>query len=423
MAEVPRTLAEKVMSRSAGADARAGDTVRVRPDFILAYDFPGWADAMIDKLVNVYGVEQLSDPERYVVFVDHLVTRGDAVEDEAHQRVLTWAEANGVDVYVMEGIGHQLTSELGYAAPGRLLVHFDAHISAVGALGALGFGLHRQLLDAWITGAVDLEIPRTARVEMLGSMGSGVDGRDLLHTLIAQVGAGGFLGQVVEFCGPGAVSLSLDQRQALCGMVMFAGAVSAVFAPDELSLGYAAGHARGTFTPEFSDPGCAYASETVVRLDDLQPQVVLPGSTRPEHTKAVGDLVGTEVGRGFIGSCASGRIEDLRAAADVLRGHHVRDGFRLIVVPTTEQIRAVAESDGTLDTLRSAGAEVGKSSCDHCFGYADPLEDGDVCVSTSVLNVRGRMGSTGAEIYMASAATVAATALRGVITDPRTLKV
>ena len=421
MVEVPRTLVEKVMSRAAGTDGRAGDTVRVRPDFILAYDFPGWADAMIDKLVNVYGVDQLPDPERYVVFVDHLVTRGDATENEAHQRVLSWAEANGVDVHVEQGIGHQLTSELGYAAPGRLLVHFDAHISAVGALGALGFGLHRQLLDAWITGAVDLEIPPTARVELVGTIAPGVDGRDLLHTLIAQVGAGGFLGQVVEFSGPGATTLSLDQRQGLCGMVMFAGAVSAVFAPDERALTYAAEHARGPFTPESSDRGCTYVSETVVRLDELEPQVVLPGSTRPEHTKAVGELVGTEVGRGFIGSCASGRIEDLRAAADVLRGHHVRDGFRLIVVPTTEQIRAQAEAEGTLDVLRAAGAQVGKSSCDHCFGYADPLDDGDVCVSTSVLNVRGRMGSTGAEIYMASAATVAATALRGVITDPRSL--
>jgi 3-isopropylmalate/(R)-2-methylmalate dehydratase large subunit len=409
------------MCRAADTDAHAGDTVRTRPDFIVAYDFPGWVDAMIDKLVNVHGVEQLPDPERYVVFVDHLVTRGNETEKRAHDRARRWAEANGVDVHVEQGIGHQLTAEMGYAAPGRLLVHFDAHISAVGALGAIGFGLHRQLLDAWITGAVDLEIPRTARVELVGTIRPGIDGRDLLHTLIAQVGASGFLGQVVEFSGSGTTSLSLDQRQALCGMVMFAGAVSAVFAPDELSLSYAADHARGDFTPEYSDPGCDYVSDTLVRLDQLEPQVVLPGSTRPEHTKAVGELAGTPVGRGFIGSCASGRIEDLRAAADVLRGHHVRDGFRLIVVPTTERIRAQADAEGTLEALRSAGAEIGKSSCDHCFGYADPLDDGEVCVSTSVLNVRGRMGSIGAEIYMASAATVAATALTGVITDPRSV--
>lgn len=415
----PRTVVQKIFDRVSGQTCRPGDVALVRPDYILAYDFPGWADRMIETLTRDHGVDQLPDPERYVVFIDHLLTRGDDAEAAAHRTVREWGDRNGVAVYEDRGIGHQLTAEHGYAAPGRLLVHFDAHISSAGALGALGFGLHRQILDAWITGQVALEVPTTARVVLSGVSTPGVDARDLLHHLISRVGAGGYLGQVMELTGPGAAQMPIDQRQGLCGMAMFTGAVSAVFTPDELMLDYARAHARGELTPLDSDPGCTYASTTEIRLDELEPQVVAPGSTRPANTHAIGELAGTGVDRGFIGSCASGRLEDLHAAADVLRGRQVKPGFRLIVVPTTVHIQETAERDGTLETLRAAGADIGKPSCDHCFGYADPLESGETCISTGVLNVRGRMGSIDASIYMASAGTVAATALTGQISDPR----
>jgi 3-isopropylmalate/(R)-2-methylmalate dehydratase large subunit len=415
----PRTAVQKIFDRASGTLTETGASAVVRPDYILAYDFPGWADRMIETLTRDHGIEQLPDPERYVVFIDHLLTRGDETEAAAHRTVREWGERNGVAVYEDRGIGHQLTAEQGYVAPGRLLVHFDAHISSAGALGALGFGLHRQILDAWVTGQVALEVPATARVELRGTSAPGVDARDLLHHLIARVGAGGYIGQVIEFTGDGAARLPIDQRQGLCGMAMFSGAVSAIFTPDDLMIEYADAHARGDYTPVDSDPGCTYSSSLEISLAELEPHIVAPGSSRPSNTTTIGDVVGTAIDRGFIGSCASGRLEDLHAAAQVLRGKHVKPGFRLIVVPTTVHIREMAERDGTLDVLRDAGADIGKPTCDHCFGYADPLQAGETCISTGVLNVRGRMGSIDAQIYMASAATVAATALSGRISDPR----
>ncbi len=414
------TITEKILARAGGlGEVRPGMSSRFKPDYMIAYDFPGYTDVMFRQMEEDFGIDKVTDPERYVLFIDHMTTRHDTRELAAHAVTREWGRRNDVEVHEGQGIGHQVAAELGYALPGKFLVHFDGHISGLGAFGALGWGVRKDLLEAWVSGAVNLEVPDSTQFWLEGSFRPGVDNRDLIHQIIADIGADGCAHQVMEFAGPGADSISIGRRQGLCAMAMFTGAVSAIFNPDELSLEYSWRVARAEFEPQHSDPDAQYAAKIRIDLHNLSPQVVLPGSAKSSHTRPIEELAGTKVQHAYIGSCASGRIEELRAAASILAGRRVAPGVTLNIVPTSEQIYQQAESEGLLAVLVDAGANVAKSSCDFCYGYAAPLDAGSTCISTGVLNISGRMGSTDAEIFMASAYTVAASALEGCITDPR----
>lgn len=415
-----QTITQKILARVAEQrSVDAGTNYFVKPDYMVAYDFPGYTDRFFAQMKDDFGITKVTDPDRYVLFIDHLLTNKDAKEQEIHQVTRDWAEQNGVNLHEGDGIGHQVAAELGYATPGTFLIHFDGHISSLGAFGALGMGVRRDLLEGWITGGIYLDVPASTRFHLDGAFAPGVESRDLIHHIIGQIGADGAAFQVMEYTGPGAESMPLGHRQSLCGMAMFAGGVSAIFNPDELSLEYSRKVARREFTPLYSDPDAEYTATYAVNLDDLSPQVVLPGSARAANTRDISQVEGQALTRAFIGSCASGRIEDIRSAADVLRGKKVASHIELNVVPTSRRIYEQAEEEGLLQTLRDAGAQVVDSSCDFCFGYAKPLAEGEQCISTGVLNISGRMGSSRSEIYMGSAATVAASALAGHIADPR----
>jgi 3-isopropylmalate/(R)-2-methylmalate dehydratase large subunit len=363
-----------------------------------------------------FGITELSDPERYVIFIDHMLTKGNEKEQQVHQVTRDWCELYGIELHEARGIGHQVMAELGYALPGNFLIHFDGHISGAGAFGALGWGVRRDLLEAWVSGQIFLDVPATTRFELTGEFAPGVDSRDLIHRIIADHGADGCAHQVMEYAGPGARAMSIDQRQSLCGMAMFTGAVSAVFEPDEKALEYANRVKRTDFQPLLPDADAAYTAVHHYDLSTITPQVVRPGSARSANTTDARDLPSTPITKAFIGSCASGRIEDLRAAALVLDGRKVAPGVELNVVPTSQAVHQQAEDEGLLDVLRRAGATIATSSCDFCFGYQQPLQPDENCISTGVLNISGRMGSTAANIYMGSAATVAASAVAGTIT-------
>ncbi len=412
------TMVEKILGRASDRPAvRAGENHAVRPARMIAYDFPGYTDVMFRQMREDFGITRLQDPSRYVVFIDHMLTKRNDKETEVHQVTRDWCEFYGIELHEGRGIGHQLTAELGLAIPGEFLVHFDGHISGVGAFGALGWGIRRDLIEAWVTGQLFVDIPATTRFDLVGEFPPGVDSRDLVHTIIDMVGADGCAHQVMEFGGPGARAMAIDHRQGLCGMAMFTGAVSALFEPDEMSLAYAHQVARRDFDPVRPDADATYAARYTIDLATLTPRVVLPGSARVANTKTAQELAGTPITKAFIGSCASGRIEDLRAAALVLDGRTVASGVELNVVPTSQQVYEQAEQEGILDVLRAAGATINVSSCDFCFGYQKPLQAGENCISTGVLNISGRMGSPDANIYMGSPYTVAASALAGTIQE------
>ncbi|MBB4134350.1 3-isopropylmalate dehydratase large subunit [Gordonia humi] len=410
------TIAEKILGRTTGEPpVRAGENHAVRPDRMIAYDFPGYTDVMFRQMREDFGITELEDPSRYVVFIDHMLTKDDEREAQVHQVTRDWCEFYGIELHEAQGIGHQLTAELGLATPGDFLVHFDGHISGVGAFNALGWGIRKDLIEAWVSGQVYVDIPATTRFDLVGEFPEGVDSRDLVHTIIELVGADGCAHQVMEFGGPGARSMAVDHRQGLCGMAMFTGAVSAIFEPDDVSTAYARDVARHAFDPVYPDDDAVYAARHTIDLSTLVPRVVRPGSARVANTSTVAEMTGTPITRAFIGSCASGRIEDLRAAALVLDGQTVSPSVELNVVPTSKKVFAQAEEEGILDVLRNAGATIAMSSCDFCFGYQQPLQPDENCISTGVLNITGRMGSPDANIFMGSPYTVAASAITGTI--------
>ncbi len=416
----PQTLTQKIYTRTAGRrHVEVGEELVVRPDRIMTQQWPGYLESFIGHLKDRHGTDAVLDPDRYVVFIDHLVTRGDRDEDEQRAASVEWAKRTGVHIHDRIGIGHQVAAEMGYAVPGALVVHQDPHISGIGAFGSLGLGLFRRLLEPWTTGELVTTVPGSVRIELVGALPANVDGRDVLHHLIHRHGPDGFLGQVLEIGGPGLSSMTLADRQSLCGMVVFTGAESAVMDQDETALDFVEPLARTPVEAVTGDPHAEFIDRIEVDLGQVSPMVALPGSSVAEHIVPIGDAVGTPVQRGYIGSCSSGRYEDLEAAAKILAGRRVAPGFGLVVVPTSEAIRARAERSGLVALLSAAGATVAGSSCDHCYGYAGPLLDDQTCISSGVLNVRGRMGSTRSEIYLGSAQTVAASALAGVLSDPR----
>ncbi len=412
------TIAEKILARVSGRDAvRAGDEVLAKPDFVIAYDFPGYTDVIFKQMREDFSIERVKEPERFALFIDHMVPTATPKEEELHIQTRQWGREQHVPVYERKGIGHQVSAELGYATPGAFAVHFDGHISQLGALGTLAIGLRRNLLEAFVNDTVSLRVPPTVRVNVTGSLQPGVMARDVFHHLVRVLGPSACAFKVLELGGPVIDAMSIEGRQTMCGQAMFIGATTAVVNPDAQALAYARGRARIALDPVCSDPDAVYDRVHEVDVSALEPVVVVPPS--PAKTRDLKDYAGLEIQAGYLGSCASGRMEDLRAAAQVLRGRQVAPGVSLHVVPTSQALMSQAAAEGLVQVFSDAGAFVSSPSCDYCFGRIATMSAGQRAVSTGTLNVPGRMGHPDSEIYICNAAVVAASAVEGRIADPR----
>lgn len=415
---MPQTMTEKILARASGkASVRAGEEVTARPDFVIAYDFPGYTDVFFKETREDFGIDKVSSPERFVLFIDHMVPATAPKEEELHKVTRAWGKEQGVPVYEREGIGHQVAAEKGYAMPGAFVVHFDGHVSQLGAFGTFAFGARKGILESFVTEFVTLTVPATVKVELTGTLQPGVMARDVFHHMVRVMGPASCRFKAVELCGPVIDEMSIEGRQTLCGQAMFLGATTMLIAPDAKTMAYVDGRSRVDLAPVHPDADAVY--DQIVRIDvsALEPIVVVPPS--PANTRDLKDFTGIEVHTGYLGSCASGRLEDLRIAADILRGRQIQPGFQLHVVPTSRAIMAAAAREGLIECLVEAGAFVSSPSCDYCFGRIATMSDGQRAVSTGTLNTPGRMGSVDSEIYICNAAVVAASALEGRIADPR----
>jgi 3-isopropylmalate/(R)-2-methylmalate dehydratase large subunit len=412
------TITEKILARAAGLPAvKAGDEVMAKPDFVLAYDFPGYTDVYFKQMKEEFGIDKVAEPERFGIFIDHMVPTATPQEEELHIITRKWCAENNVPLFERRGIGHQVAAEVGYATPGAFVVHFDGHISQLGTFGTLAIGIRRNLLEAFVRERVSIRVPHTTRINFHGKLQNGVMARDAFHHIVRVLGPSACRFQVMELGGPGLAGLSTEGVQTITGLAMFTGAITAIVNPDETRLAYALPRARKTLAPVTSDPDAEYAAVHDIDLSRLEPIIVIPPS--PANTRNLADYIGIEVQAGYLGSCASGRLEDLRAAARVLSTRQVKPGFALHVIPTSQEIMVAAAKEGLISTLTEAGAFVSSSSCDYCFGRIATMTAKQRAVSTGTLNVRGRMGSPDSEIYLCNAATVAASAIEGQIADPR----
>ncbi len=412
------TIAEKILARVSGQDiVRPGDEIKAKPDFVIAYDFPGYTDVIFRQMKEEFGIDRVADPDRFALFIDHMVPAVSPKEEDLHQITRDWGHQNNVPVYERRGIGHHVASELGYSVPGAFAVHFDGHISQMGTFGTLAMGLRKHLLEAFVKERIKIRVPETVRVNLNGRLRDGVMARDVFHHIVRVLGPSACRFQVLEIGGDALPHISLDGRQTINCLAMFTGAVTSIMNPDEDALGYVKDRARIDLDPVYSDPDASYAAVHDIEISDLEPVVVVP--PRPSNTRNLVEHEGTEVHVGYLGSCASGRIEDLEVAARILRGREIKNGFQLNIVPTSQEIMEQAAKKGLLTDLIASGAYVASSSCDYCFGRAGVMTAGQRAVSTGTLNVRGRMGSPDSEIFIMNAAAVAASALEGKITDPR----
>lgn len=417
-ARLPQTMTEKILARASGrAFVQPGDEIEARPDFVISYDFPGYTDVFFREAREDFGVDKVERPERFVLFIDHMVPAATPKEEELHRITRSWGAAQGVPVHERKGIGHQVSAELGYATPGAFVVHFDGHVSQLGAFGTYAFGARKGVLEAYVSPTLAMTVPATVKIVVTGQLQPGVMARDVFHHLVRVMGPSSCAFKAVELAGPVIEAMSIEGRQTVCGQAMFLGANTMLIAPDARTLAYTQGRSRIDLAPVYPDEDAVYERVVTVDVTDLQPIVVVPPS--PANTRDLTDHLGLEVHSGYLGSCASGRLEDLRAAADVLRGRQVKPGFQLHVVPTSQAIMAQAAREGLIECLVEAGAFISSPTCDYCYGRIATMADGQRAVSTGTLNTPGRMGSVDSEIYICNAAVVAASAIEGRIADPR----
>ncbi len=415
----PMTLVQKIISDHLGGQQVAvGDVVMLPCDVVLGNDAS--ANGAIAVLRDMQ-VDRVFDPAKIVTVADHFAPAKDVASAIVLQTLERWSRDQGVTFYAQGrgGIEHTVLIEEGWVVPGSVIAGGDSHTCTYGALGALGTGVGlTDLACCMAIGAFWQVVPDTIRIVFTGAKAPFVTGKDLILAVLGRIGVSGATGSVLEFTGPGAEALTIDERMAVSNMAVEAGAETGFFPADEVTRSYLAGRTSRPWSPVRSDADAAVAREVVIDLDGLGPLIALPHL--PGNVAEVGAAGGIKVDQVYIGNCANGTMTDLRQAAHMLRGRKVADGTRLIIVPASRRVYKQALGEGLLDIFVDAGAVVSTPTCGACFGgHTGVMAPGERVVATTNRNFRGRMGSPEAEVFLASAYTAAASAVAGRIVDPR----
>jgi 3-isopropylmalate/(R)-2-methylmalate dehydratase large subunit len=409
-------LAEKILARKAGRErVEPGEILEFQVDVVMMNDLTG--PLAIESFREIS--ERVWDPSRVVMILDHQMPANSIEIARDHALMRRFAREQGIENLFAEGVCHQVLPEKGFALPGSLILGADSHTCTYGAFGSFATGVgSTDLAAAMASGKLWLRVPETVKIVLEGKLGWRVYPKDVILYLVGQIGADGATYQALEFHGRVVKEMSVGGRMTLCNMGVEMGAKAALVPPDDLTLTYVRERARFPFEPVESDPGAEYAEERIYSLEGLEPQVACP--PRVDQVRPVGEVEGKEIDQAFLGSCTNGRTEDLLEAARILKGRRIHPRVRMLVVPSSRETYLEALRLGIIEELVKAGAILGPPGCGACMGsYIGVLAPGEVCVSSSNRNFRGRMGSPEAEIYLASPATVAASALRGELTDPR----
>jgi 3-isopropylmalate/(R)-2-methylmalate dehydratase large subunit len=426
-----RTFAQKAIARAAGLpDAAVGQIVDVRPDLILSHDNTAAIAAMFYRL----GLKRVRDPDRLAITLDHAVPPPTPRHAQNHAEIRRFVAEQGIRNFFEAGRGicHQVLSEEALVLPGQMILGADSHTTHFGWMGAFGAGVGRsEVLALWATGEIWLRVPESIRIVLTGRLPPGVTTKDLCLRIFRDLGADGGLYRSVEFAGEGVRHLSIESRMGIANFMAEFGVKNAYLPPDDHVFDWLAPRrARRTGEPIeavreriaagalYPDPDAPYEAEYVYCLEDLEPMVACPHSV--DHVRPLREVAGTRIDMAFIGTCTNGRLEDIAAAAEILRGRRIAPGVRLLVIPASREVLEEALRRGFIQTLVEAGAMIGVPGCGPCMGnHMGIPAPGEVVISSGSRNFRGRMGTPDAEIYLASPAVVAASALRGVITDPR----
>jgi 3-isopropylmalate/(R)-2-methylmalate dehydratase large subunit len=407
---MPQTIAEKILSNHAGKKVYAGELCIVPVDGCMATDTTA---PLAIKAFKEMGGTQLADKNKFHLIIDHAAPAPNERIANLHTLMRNFAKEYGCSLYdIGSGICHQVMVDNQKVKPGDIFMGADSHTPTYGALNAFACGVgSTDLAAVMLTGKIWLKVPQSIKVILHGKkLQPGVSGKDLVLEVVKQLTISGATYQSVEYHGEAVEQLSLSQRMVLCNMVAEMGAKTGIVSPKGLQLPYA-------FNPIDADDDALYSRIIDIDAAAIQPKIAIPNS--PDDVHDVQKYVGTKINYAFIGTCTNGRLDDLQAAAKILKGQKIAEGVRMVIAPASKQVLIDALQDGTIQTLIEAGATIINSGCGPCVGSHEGVPgDGEIVISAANRNFKGRMGNPNASIYLASPATVAMSALYGQITNP-----
>ena len=423
------TMAQKILARATGvSQVSVGDVVSPRVDLAMSHENGALVINQFTEIFKGTGLPaKVWDPRRIAIILDHRVPAESPKTATNQKKVRAFVGEAGIDRFHdirgdEGGICHQILPEHGYVLPGSVVVGTDSHTTSHGALGALAFGIGAtEMAAVWALGRVlNVEVPHTLRVHVRGDFQSFVGAKDLILHLVGLLGAEGANFKAIEFHGPTIAAMPTSGRLTLCNMSVEAGATSGIVPPDEETARYLREEAgvREPLSPLQPDVNADYERELAIDVSTLPPQIACPHTV--DNVKPIEAVQGTPVDQVVVGSCTNGRLDDIAMAARILAGKKIARRTRMLVFPASGRIYREALERGHVATLMSAGAVVMNSGCGPCLGvHEGALADGDVALSTTNRNFKGRMGNPNSEVYLCSPAVAAASAITGVITDPR----
>lgn len=410
-----KTVAEKILSAKSKKDVHAGEIVEASVDYVMVNDITGPAafdefDALCAPILR----------DKVVLIPDHYVPNKDVASAKQAKKMRDFAKRHNVKNYFEVGSGgvcHQLMIEKGFVAPGRLIVGADSHTCSYGALGAFATGIgSTEAATVFARGVLWFKVPESIRFVMDGKLGKHVSGKDIILTIIGDIGVEGARYASMEVEGSSISSLPVSDRITISNMGIEAGAKACIIPPDKKVDDYLKGRVKGGYRQVFADDDATYSNTRDYDGTEIVPMVAkpyLPSNVAPASE------VNVDIDQAYLGSCTNGRIEDLRIAAKIVRGKKVHKGVRMLVVPATKEVFDLAVKEGLVKVFSDAGAYVSGPTCGACLGgYMGVLAPGERCVSSTNRNFVGRMGAKDSEVYLASPAVVAASAIKGRITDP-----
>jgi 3-isopropylmalate/(R)-2-methylmalate dehydratase large subunit len=417
-------ITEKILAKASGKQAvHPGEIIDANVDVVMVHDLTG---PLAVEAFKKIGVPKVWDNKKVVVILDHQVPAESVKAAELHKTMRQFAKEQNLPFYDVGrgGICHQVMPEKGHVVPGTVIVGADSHTCTYGAFGAFATGIgSTEAAAVFATGKIWFKVPPTIKVNVQGDFQKYVTPKDLILNIIGKLSVDGAIYKSAEFTGPTIKKMSIAGRMTLCNMAVEMGAKNGIIEPDETTRKFLQG--RVTSMPNFdtlkSDADAVYERTVDFDVSNMEPQVACPSSV--DNVKPVSEVGNVPIDQAFIGSCTNGRIEDLRLAAQVLKGRQVKDGVRALVIPASQEVYRQAMQEGLLEIFTDANAIVCGSACGPCLGgHIGLLAAGETCVSSSNRNFIGRMGSTQASVYLASPATVAASAVTGKITSAQQLE-
>ena len=414
------TMTQKIIAAHGGVDSvKAGELIRVNLDFVLGNDVT--SPVAINEFEKA-GFDKIFDKEKIAFVMDHFTPAKDINSATLVKRSKEFAKkydiVNFFDVGVV-GIEHALLPEKGLVGPGEIIIGADSHTCTYGALGAFSTGVGSTDMAAGMySGQAWFKVPSAIKFELTGKPNPFVSGKDVILTIIGMIGVEGARYKSMEFTGDGLKYLTMDDRLCMANMAIEAGGKNGIFEVDEVTLKYVEGRVNRPFKYYSPDPDAEYDEVYTIDLSKIEPTVAFPHL--PENTKPVSEAGDVEIQQVVIGSCTNGRLEDMRAAAAVLKGRKVADGVRCIIIPATQDIYRQSMDEGLFTIFLDAGCAISTPTCGPCLGgHMGILADGERAVATTNRNFVGRMGHTGSEVYLASPAVAAASAVAGKIAEPK----